>query len=116
MGCMDADPLRAAVEQAPFILIVVEGPGLRIVDVNRAAGAMFGGRDVTGRPMREALADLAGQGWADLYEQVYATGVPVTGQQWRAHIPLPDGTVRELFADFSITPWLDPDGSIRGVI
>jgi PAS domain S-box-containing protein len=113
---MDADPLRAAVEQAPFILIVVEGPGLRIVDVNRAARAVFGGRDVTGRPMREALADLAGQGWADLYEQVYSTGVPVTGQQWRAHIPLPDGTVRELYADFSITPWLDPDGSIRGVI
>jgi serine phosphatase RsbU (regulator of sigma subunit)/anti-sigma regulatory factor (Ser/Thr protein kinase)/anti-anti-sigma regulatory factor len=113
---MDADPLRSAVEQAPFILLVAEGPQLRVVDVSRATRAMLGERDVAGRPLREALADLAGQGWVDLYEQVYRTGVPVTGQQWRAHITLPDGSVRELFADFSITPWRDPDGGIRGVI
>ncbi|UWZ41860.1 SpoIIE family protein phosphatase [Dactylosporangium matsuzakiense] len=116
MGVMDADPLRSAVEQAPFILLVAEGPQLRIVDVSRVTRLMLGDRDVAGRPLREALADLAGQGWVDLYEQVYRTGVPVTGQQWRAHITLPDGTVRELFADFSITPWLDGDGTVRGVI
>ncbi|MFI5910316.1 SpoIIE family protein phosphatase [Dactylosporangium sp. NPDC051541] len=113
---MDADPLRSAVEQAPLILLVAEGSQLRIVDVSRVTRLMLGDREVAGRPLREALADLAGQGWVDLYEQVYRTGIPVTGQQWRAHITLPDGTIRELFADFSISPWLEPDGTVRGVI
>ena len=99
-----------------MILLVAEGPELRIVDVSRATRAMLGGREVTGLPLREALADLAGQGWVDLYEQVYRTGVPVTGQQWRAHITLPGGAVRELFADFSITPWRGEDGAVLGVV
>jgi serine phosphatase RsbU (regulator of sigma subunit)/anti-sigma regulatory factor (Ser/Thr protein kinase)/anti-anti-sigma regulatory factor len=113
---MDADPIRSAIEQAPYILIVCDGPELRVAGLNGASRALFAGRDVLGRPLREALADLAGQQWIDLYEQVYRTGEPVAGQQWRAHITLPDGSVRELFADFSITPWRHPDGAIRGVI
>ncbi|WP_433044628.1 SpoIIE family protein phosphatase [Dactylosporangium sp. CS-033363] len=113
---MEVDPLRSAVEQAPFILLVAEGPELRIVDVSRVTRLLLGDREVAGRPLREALSDLAGQGWVDLYEQVYRTGTPATGQQWRVHITLPGGAVREVFADFSITPWLAEDGSVRGVI
>ncbi|MEV8513702.1 SpoIIE family protein phosphatase [Dactylosporangium sp. NPDC051484] len=113
---MDADPLRSAIEQAPYILIACEGPDLRIIGLNGASRALFPGRDLLGLPLREAMADLAGQQWIGLYEQVYRTGEPVVGQQWRAHLALPDGSVRELFADFSITPWHHPDGRIRGVI
>src|SRR5689334_22306483 len=102
---MDADPLSSAVEQAPFILIACEGPDLRVIGLNAASGALFSGRDVLGRPLGEALPELAGQQWIDLYAQVYRTGEPVAGQQWRAHVTLPDGTVRELYADFTITPW-----------
>ncbi|GAA2390113.1 SpoIIE family protein phosphatase [Dactylosporangium salmoneum] len=113
---MDADPIRSAVEQAPYILIACEGPELTVAGLNGASRALFEGRDVLGRPLGEALADLAGQQWIELYQQVYRTGEPVTGERWRAHITLPDGSVREIFADFSITPWRHPDGRIRGVI
>ncbi|MER7274393.1 SpoIIE family protein phosphatase [Dactylosporangium sp. NPDC000244] len=113
---MDPDPIRSAVEQAPFVLLVAEGPQLRILGVSRATLAMTGERDVIGRPLREALSDLAGQGWLDAYDEVYRTGVPVAGQRWRAHLTQPDGTVREFYADFSINPWLEPDGTVRGVI
>jgi serine phosphatase RsbU (regulator of sigma subunit)/anti-sigma regulatory factor (Ser/Thr protein kinase)/anti-anti-sigma regulatory factor len=116
MEGMDADPVRSAVEQAPYILIVCEGAALRLAGMNAAARALFPGRDALGEPLRDALADLAGQQWIDLYEQVYRTGEPAAGQEWRAHITLPDGTTRELFADFTITPWRHPDGRIRGVI
>ncbi|MEV6931714.1 SpoIIE family protein phosphatase [Dactylosporangium sp. NPDC051485] len=113
---MDADPIRSAVEQAPYILIACEGPELTVAGLNGASRALFEGLDVLGRPLGEALADLAGQQWIDLYRQVYRTGEPVTGERWRAHLTLPDGSVREIFADFSITPWRHPDGRIRGVI
>ncbi|MGI5242622.1 SpoIIE family protein phosphatase [Dactylosporangium sp. CA-139066] len=113
---VDADPIRSAIEQAPYILIVCEGPDLVVTGLNAASRALFPGREVLGRPLGEALAELAGQQWIDMYQQVYRTGEPLAGQQWRAHITLPDGSVRELFADFSITPWRHPDGRIRGVI
>ncbi|MFB9177972.1 SpoIIE family protein phosphatase [Dactylosporangium sucinum] len=113
---MEPGPLQSAIEQAPYILIVCEGPDLRIAALNGTARALFPGRDPVGKPMREAFADLAGQQWIDLYAQVYRTGTAITGQEWRAHIALPDGSTRELYADFSITPWRHPDGGIRGVI
>src|SRR3954469_13338900 len=116
MEGMDADPVRSAVEQAPHILIVCEGADLRLAGMNASARALFPGRDALGERLRDALAELAGQQWIDLYEQVYRTGEPVAGQEWRAHLNLPDGTPRELFADFTITPWRHPDGGIRGVI
>ncbi|HTJ38417.1 MAG TPA: SpoIIE family protein phosphatase [Dactylosporangium sp.] len=116
MRLVDADPIRSAIEQAPYILIACEGPDLIVTGLNAASSALFPGREVLGRPLGEALAELAGQQWIDMYRQVYETAEPLAGQQWRAHLTLPDGSVRELYADFSITPWRHPDGRIRGVI
>ncbi|MDP9815218.1 SpoIIE family protein phosphatase [Spirilliplanes yamanashiensis] len=108
--------VASGVEQAPFILILCEGPELRVAAANAAARAVAPERKMVGRPLSEVFDDLAGQQWVDLYGQVYRTGEPVTGQQWRAHLTGPDGTVHELYADFSINPWRHPDGTIRGVI
>ncbi|MFG2041257.1 SpoIIE family protein phosphatase [Dactylosporangium sp. NPDC048998] len=68
---MDGDPLRSAIEQAPYILIACEGADLRIIGLNGASRVLYPGRDLLGLPLREAMADLAGQQWIDLYEQVY---------------------------------------------
>jgi hypothetical protein len=66
--------------------------------------------------MREVISDLSGQQFTDAYYEVYRTGEPITGREWRAHLDMPDGTVLEMWANFTITPWRSPDGSIRGVI
>ena len=108
--------VASGVEQAPFILILCDGPELRVAAANAAARAVAPGREMVGRPLAEVFDDLAGQQWVDLYRQVYRTGEPVAGQQWRVHLTGPDGRVHELYADFSINPWRHPDGTIRGVI
>ncbi|AEV83966.1 hypothetical protein ACWT_2475 [Actinoplanes sp. SE50] len=112
----DLRAMLSAVDQLPFIVAVFEGPELLLVGANAATRAVLPGRDIIGRPCREVLSDLAGQQFVDAYYQVYRTGEPIAGQQWRAHLDMPDGSVHEMFATFTIVPWRDPDGTLRGVI
>jgi serine phosphatase RsbU (regulator of sigma subunit)/anti-sigma regulatory factor (Ser/Thr protein kinase)/anti-anti-sigma regulatory factor len=114
---MTDDPRRllSAVDQVPFLLAVCEGPDLRVLSLSAATRALLPGREWAGRPIREVLSDLVGQQFVDAYHEVYRTGKAVTGQQWRAHLDMPDGSVREMYADFSITPWME-DGVRHGVI
>ncbi|GGN68539.1 hypothetical protein GCM10010112_32990 [Actinoplanes lobatus] len=112
----ELDAMMAAVDQLPFIVAVCEGPDLLLVACNAATRAVLPGRDILGRPIREVIADLAGQQYVDAYHEVYRTGEPVIGRQWRTHIEQPDGSVLEMFATFTIVPWLDADGGRRGVI
>ncbi|WIM98975.1 SpoIIE family protein phosphatase [Actinoplanes oblitus] len=112
----DLDAMLAAVDQLPFIVAVFEGDELRLAGWNAATRAVVPGRDAIGRPIEEVLSDLVGQQFVDAYHEVYRTGEPIAGRQWRAHLDQPDGSVHEMFATFTIVPWRDPDGSVRGVI
>ncbi|HEX2773980.1 MAG TPA: SpoIIE family protein phosphatase, partial [Micromonosporaceae bacterium] len=98
------------------MFVLCEGPQLRLVAVNAAARAMFPGRDALGRPLREAFTDLEGQHWIEQYERVYEAGEPVAGREWRAQFALSDGSIREVYATFSLTPWRDGTGRVLGVI
>ncbi|HEU4347511.1 MAG TPA: SpoIIE family protein phosphatase [Actinoplanes sp.] len=111
----DSD-VGSVLEQLPIILAAFEGPELRLVAYSGVTGALLTGRDPIGRPMREVLSDLSGQQFTDAYSEVYRTGEPITGREWRAHLDMPDGSVHEMWATFTISPWRNPDGGIRGVI
>ncbi len=113
---IDPAVMASALAQVPFILAVCEGPELRLAALSTATGALLTGRDPLGRPMREVISDLSGQQFVDAYYDVYRTGEPITGLEWRAHLSMPDGSVHELWANFTIAPWRHDDGSIRGVI
>ncbi|MFC7277849.1 SpoIIE family protein phosphatase [Paractinoplanes rhizophilus] len=113
---MDEDPLLAALDQVPFILVVCEGPDLRVLGLSAATRAVLPGRPWRGVPIRDVISDLIGQQFVDAYYEVYRTGEPVTGQEWRANLDMPDGSVLEMYANFTITPWRAPGGGVRGVI
>ena len=115
-GTGELDAMVAAVDQLPFIVAVCEGPELLLVACNAATRAVLPGREVLGRPIRDVLSDLSGQQFVDAYYEVYRTGEPITGRQWRAHLAQPDGSVHEMFATFTIVPWRDDAGRLRGVI
>jgi serine phosphatase RsbU (regulator of sigma subunit)/anti-sigma regulatory factor (Ser/Thr protein kinase)/anti-anti-sigma regulatory factor len=112
----DADTTVAAIDQLSFILAVAEGPDLTVSWMNGATRALLTGRDPAGRPMRDVLGDLAGQQITDAYYEVYRTGETITGREWRVHLEMPDGSVHEMFATFTISPWRRADGGIRGVV
>ncbi|MFC3736655.1 SpoIIE family protein phosphatase [Paractinoplanes deccanensis] len=111
----DPELILNAVDQVPFILVVCEGADLRVLLLSGATRAVLPGRDYRGLPIREVISDLVGQQILDAYYEVYRTGKPVDGQEWRVHLDMPDGSVHEMFANFTITPWT-VDGERRGVI
>ncbi|MFF5081642.1 SpoIIE family protein phosphatase [Actinoplanes sp. NPDC000266] len=111
----DPELILTAVDQVPFILAVCEGPDLRVLLLSGATRAVLPGRDYRGRPIRDVISDLVGQQIVDAYYEVNRTGQPFEGREWRVHLDMPDGSVHEMFADFTITPWT-VDGERRGVI
>src|SRR5690349_15643004 len=112
----DSGLAASAIEQLPFILAVCEGPELRLVAVSAATQAVLPGREALGLPIRDVIADLSSQQITDAYYEVYRTGEPVTGMEWRVQLDLPDGSVHEMGATFTISPWRHADGTLRGVI
>jgi PAS domain-containing protein len=75
--------LDRVVTQLPAAVAVFEGPELRFRAVSAAYRRIVGGRDVVGRPIREALPELSGgPGGADFFallDGVRRTGEPVVG-------------------------------------
>src|SRR3712207_222814 len=97
----DRAAMIAAVDQLPFIVIVSEGPDLLVVSGNAATRAALPGRQLVGRTVREVLSNLSGQQFLDAFHEVYRTGQPISGRQWRVHLDQPDGSVGEMFATFA---------------
>jgi serine phosphatase RsbU (regulator of sigma subunit)/anti-sigma regulatory factor (Ser/Thr protein kinase)/anti-anti-sigma regulatory factor len=109
------DLLLSAIDQVPFILAVCEGPELRVLTLSAATRSVLPGREFRGLPIRDVISDLVGQQIVDAYYEVYRTGTPVNGEEWRVHLDQPDGSVLEMYASFTITPWV-VDGERRGVV
>lgn len=71
--------LAIAFEQAPAAIATLEGPRHMIRTANLAFLRLLNGRDVVGRPIREAFPDLEGQPFFDLLDRVYSTSEPFVG-------------------------------------
>jgi hypothetical protein len=67
-------------------------------------------------PLGEAVAALDSQTLGDRLREVYRTGVPFVGEEWRMELPRPHGEVSERFITFTFSPWRFPDGTMRGVV
>ncbi|HZH04172.1 MAG TPA: ATP-binding protein, partial [Myxococcaceae bacterium] len=67
--------------QVPIAVCILEGPQYTFTFANRAYLAMVGGRDVIGKPAKEALPELQGHGFDVLLGRVMATGEPFVGSE-----------------------------------
>jgi len=67
---------REVFQQAPGFVIVMRGPQHRVEFVNAAHRRLFGSADWIDKPMREAFPEIEGQGFLELLDGVYRTGVP----------------------------------------
>jgi PAS domain S-box-containing protein len=70
---------RLMFEQAPSFMAMLLGPEHVFDLANAAYLQLIGHRDVIGKPVREALPDIAGQGYYELLDRVFATGEPFVG-------------------------------------
>jgi GAF domain-containing protein len=96
----EAEALRARFEEvfrrAPALIGLVQGPEHVVEYANPLFIQTVGGRDCRGLPVRQVVPELAGQGYFELLDQVYATGEPAMGTEARVSLDR-DGTPEEGF-------------------
>lgn len=114
---MERGYLRNLFKDAPIALSVTHGREHTFDFVNEFASRLTGNRDIEGRTLRDAFPDLAGQGYFELYDQVYATGERYEGRESPAQLTNPyTGEVKMLYVNVSLIPVRGFDSKVAGVL
>jgi signal transduction histidine kinase len=112
----ERDRLRNLFQQAPGFMCVLGGPAHHYELINESYAQLIGHRDVTGKPIREALPELEQQGFFELIDEVYAQGVPFIGRGVAVMLQRePDAPLEERFLNFVYQPIFDDDGRVAGI-
>ena len=107
---------RRLFERAPGFIVILHGPEHRFEFANEAYCRLLGRRDLIGRTVRDALPDLAGQGFFELLDQVYASGERFVAYQRVLRLHNTPGAVAEdRFLDFVYEPIRDEAGRVTGI-
>ncbi|MDR5856538.1 response regulator [Caballeronia sp. LZ062] len=103
-------------EQAPGFVCFFRGPKHAYQLQNSAHHRLAGFRPIIGKPVREALPELEGQGFFELLDEVYETGRPFVGRAVPLRVdPQAGGESEVRFIDFVYQPIVDDDGAVVGV-
>ncbi len=107
---------RKLFEQAPGFIIVMGGPDHVVEFVNDAHRSVFNSADWLHRTIRDAFPSIAGQGFYEILDEVYATGRTVEFQATPVRFRRsPDELERTRYLTFMYAPLYDDDGAIAGV-
>ncbi len=101
---------------APGFVAILSGPDHVFQMHNDAYARIIGRADVVGRSIRDALPELAGQGYYELLDSVLATGEPYEGKGALVTFT-PEGGRHEISrnVDFIYQPVRDNDGKVVGI-
>ena len=102
--------------QAPAPIVILAGPDLVFQLVNPAYQVIFPGRELVGKPLLDALPELADTSIPRLLRRVYDTGEPYTDQE----LPLRmarhhGGAPEEIHWTFTYQARRDGHGAVDGV-
>jgi PAS domain S-box-containing protein len=101
---------------APTAVSITRGPEHRFVFSNLLHRRFYGGRDLVGLPVREALPELAGQGVFEVMDRVFTTGQSYVGRARPVKAVRPGMTPpEEMFFDIAYHPQRDAAGRVEGV-
>jgi signal transduction histidine kinase/DNA-binding response OmpR family regulator len=108
--------MRRLFEQAPGFICFLSGPKHVFELANAAYYQLVGHRDILGKPVREALPEVEGQGFFELLDKVFTSGEPFVGRQLRVFLQRHAGApLDEVYIDLVYQPIIEPDGSISGI-
>lgn len=108
--------LHELFQQAPGFMAVLREPSHIFELVNHAYLQLVGHRDLLGKPVREALPEIEGQGLFELLDQVYSSGESFVGQAIPVKLQrMPGGDLEERFVDFVYQPIRDHSGKVTGI-
>ena len=103
-------------EQAPSFMALLSGPEHRFQLANPKYLKLVGHRQIMGMTVAEALPDAAAQGYVDLLDRVYASGVAYTayGAKYAVQVS-PGGPGIDRYVDFVFQPIVGASGEVTGI-
>jgi PAS domain S-box-containing protein len=108
--------LREMFEQAPGAMAILRGPEHVYEFVNAAYLKLIGHRDVLGKALKQALPEIAAQGFVDLLDQVYRTGEAHVGKAVTVALRRTrEAALEERVVDFVFQPLKDTEGRVSGI-
>ena len=109
--------LATAFQRAPAFIATVRGPRHVFEMANPPYAQLVGHRDILGKPVAEALPEVAEQGFVELLDSVYRTGEPFVGTEMRLLLQRePGAPAEERFLNFVYQPLAGADGSVSGIL
>jgi len=111
----ERDRMRDMFQQAPGFMCMLRGKDLVFELVNDAYRRLVGHRDLLGMPIRQALPEIAGQGFFEILDEVMETGKPFVGRNLRVMLQnTPDAPLEERFLHLVYQPIFEGE-SVSGV-
>ncbi len=114
-GRVDLALMHEMLRNLPTAAAYVAGPDLVFLFANQQYRRIVGGRELIGRPLREALSELAPER-LDRVEQVARTGQPFEGRESEVWIRQHGQQPEQMFVDFAYQPVRDDAGGVSGVL
>jgi len=112
----EIERLRQLFAQSPSFMAVLRGPEHRFELMNPGYLQLVGHRDLIGKSVRDALPEVAGQGFFEMLDAVYANGTPIGGRAVSVSLQrTPDVEPEQRFVDFTYQPIRGGDDQISGV-
>ena len=109
--------LAAVFQLAPSFMCVLRGPDHVFERANDRSVDLVGGRELIGRTVRDALPEVAEQGFIDLLDQVYRSGEAYVGTGVRVLLQGDSGRQSvERFLDFAYQPLRENNGAVTGIL
>lgn len=108
--------LNAAFQQSPAFMCLLRGPEHVFEFVNEQYEQLIGRRIVLGKPIREALPEIAGQGFFEILDEVYRSGDRFVGKDRTVRIQrASEQPPEERIVDFVYQPILDSRGEVSAI-
>lgn len=109
---LEIERQRLSLQQMPGFVALLSGPEHVYRYVNDAYIALAGGRQYLGRTVREVFPDIAGQGFYERLDHVYATGEPYAARAMPMRLA---GEVEDRYIDLSYQAIRAADGEVIGI-
>ena len=108
--------LRALFQQAPSFMAMLRGPQHVFELANEHYLRLVGRGELLGKSVEKALPEVRQQGFIDLLDQVYRTGVAYEGRQVKVELQTEEGQTGQRHVDFVYQPIKDDDGMVTGIL
>jgi PAS domain S-box-containing protein len=102
--------------KAPAFVATLHGPDHVFELTNPAYLQLIGHRNVIGKPIREALPEIEGQGFFEILDKVFQTGEAFNGREMSVELQWePDAPLEKRYVDFVYQPIFGANGAVTGI-